>query len=349
MQDIYFGSGVFNTMIPITVNNIRKNLMMLGYKNLPTIQDIYKLFDKYNVRPYDVRYSKKRYHPSVMLFVQQHIKELWDMQDEDEYAEMMSTLNKGKDDEESETSVSYYHPKGMSNASMELLKNDDVWYENKEAKTVKNMNNHKTVYINESQMRLLNEYVDYTDTEEFKHIFHDIISRVDREWDYDLWKMHAVDGLSFDEIGDRYGCTAQTAKKRYNKFIDKAKSNPFVKKMLYALLNGDLNTKNVESLFNEYGGTFRGKNYVERYKDERKRKGPLMGFDDVGEFYEGFARVQRGRWPWSESKYNYINKQGKLLSDKWFDFAGDFIDGFSLVSLGDKYYRIDTKGRLHKV
>ena len=213
------------------------------------------------------------------------------MQDEDEYAEMMSTLNKGKDDEESETSVSYYHPKGMSNASMELLKNDDVWYENKEAKTVKNMNNHKTVYINESQMRLLNEYVDYTDTEEFKHIFHDIISRVDREWDYDLWKMHAVDGLSFDEIGDRYGCTAQTAKKRYNKFIDKAKSNPFVKKMLYALLNGDLNTKNVESLFNEYGGTFRGKNYVERYKDERKRKGPLMGFDDVGEFYEGFGQI----------------------------------------------------------
>lgn len=126
----------FNTMIPITVNNIRKNLMMLGYKNLPTIQDIYKLFDKYNVRPYDVRYSKKRYHPSVMLFVQQHINELWGMQDEDEYAKIMSTLNKGKDDDESETSVSYYHPKGMSNASMELLKNDDVWYENKEAKTL---------------------------------------------------------------------------------------------------------------------------------------------------------------------------------------------------------------------
>lgn len=122
-------------MIPITVNTIRKRLMKWGYKNLPSVQDIYRLFDKYNIRPYDVRYKKKRYHPSIMLFIQQHINELWDMQDEDEYAERMAILSKGKAKEDgiesNEPNTSYYHPKGMSNASMELLKNDDVWYDGK--------------------------------------------------------------------------------------------------------------------------------------------------------------------------------------------------------------------------
>lgn len=135
-------------MIPITVNTIRKNLMKLGYKSLPTVQDIYRLFDEYNVKPYDIRYSKKRYHPSVMLFVQQHIDELWDMQDEDEYAERMSLLHNGTDVEDDNPSASYYHPKGMSNASMELLKNDDVWFENIVNKIV-----------SESLNKLINEIV----------------------------------------------------------------------------------------------------------------------------------------------------------------------------------------------
>ena len=57
---------------------------------------------------------------------------------------------------------------------------------------------------------------------------------------------------------------------------------------------------------------------------------------------DGFAVVQRGN-----KLYNFINKQGKLLSNEWFDWVGIFHDGFAQVRRGDKLYNfIDTKGRI---
>ena len=53
-------------------------------------------------------------------------------------------------------------------------------------------------------------------------------------------------------------------------------------------------------------------------------------FDWVDDFQEGFARVQR-----SDELYNFIDKQGKLLSEQWFDWVDDFQEGFARVQRFD--------------
>lgn len=54
---------------------------------------------------------------------------------------------------------------------------------------------------------------------------------------------------------------------------------------------------------------------------------------------EEFTRVQRT----SDSKYNYIGKDGKLLSEQWFKWADDFKDGFARVQREDSKYNYITK------
>ena len=62
---------------------------------------------------------------------------------------------------------------------------------------------------------------------------------------------------------------------------------------------------------------------------------------DLLYFSYGFARVRR-----SDRKYNYIDKQGKLLSEKWFDWAEDFKEGFAVVKNEDYVYNfIDKQGK----
>ena len=49
----------------------------------------------------------------------------------------------------------------------------------------------------------------------------------------------------------------------------------------------------------------------------------------------------------SDYKYNFIDAQGKLLSDKWFEWAGDFYHGFAIVGRANHEYNfIDTKGKI---
>ncbi len=56
---------------------------------------------------------------------------------------------------------------------------------------------------------------------------------------------------------------------------------------------------------------------------------------------EGFAVVRR-----SDRKYNYIDKQGKLLSEQWFENAFDFKEGFAVVKNKDYVYNfIDKQGK----
>ena len=58
---------------------------------------------------------------------------------------------------------------------------------------------------------------------------------------------------------------------------------------------------------------------------------------------DGFARVKN-----CESKYNFIDKKGKLLSDEWFKWAEDFKDGFALVQRSDKKYNfIGKQGKFY--
>ena len=57
---------------------------------------------------------------------------------------------------------------------------------------------------------------------------------------------------------------------------------------------------------------------------------------------DGFAVVRR-----SDRKYNYIDKQGKLLSEQWFEWAGIFYKGFARVRREDYLYNfINTDGKI---
>ena len=65
---------------------------------------------------------------------------------------------------------------------------------------------------------------------------------------------------------------------------------------------------------------------------------PTDMFKEIGDFVNGYANVNlNGKW-------NFINRNNKLLSDTWFDFARYFSDGCACVMLGDKVNFIDTYG-----
>ena len=63
-------------------------------------------------------------------------------------------------------------------------------------------------------------------------------------------------------------------------------------------------------------------------------------FDWIDAFNDGFVIVKLN------GKYNYIDKNGKLLSDKWFDVAFTFHGDITMVELNDKLYKIDKHGVL---
>ena len=65
---------------------------------------------------------------------------------------------------------------------------------------------------------------------------------------------------------------------------------------------------------------------------------------DLLYYSEGFARVRKGYCLW-----NFINKDGKLLSDEWFefDYVCHFQEGFAVIQRGDKLYNfIDKDGNI---
>ena len=53
-------------------------------------------------------------------------------------------------------------------------------------------------------------------------------------------------------------------------------------------------------------------------------------FEWVGDFYDEFALVGR-----ENHEYNYIDKQGKILSDEWFKWLDFFKDDFARVQRFD--------------
>ena len=71
------------------------------------------------------------------------------------------------------------------------------------------------------------------------------------------------------------------------------------------------------------------------------KKGDLSGFDDIYSFNKnGITKVELN------DKYNLIDVNGKLVSQKWFDDIGNFKNGFALVELNDKWNFIDIYGKL---
>ena len=67
---------------------------------------------------------------------------------------------------------------------------------------------------------------------------------------------------------------------------------------------------------------------------------PRSIFDYVGEFRDGFARVELN------DKCNFINTDGEIISNQWFYRAGDFRYGFAPVSLNGKGYSLRQDGVL---
>ena len=64
-------------------------------------------------------------------------------------------------------------------------------------------------------------------------------------------------------------------------------------------------------------------------------------YDWCGNFYEGFADVELN------SYHNYIDTNGKLLSDEWFEYCCGFCDDGARVKLKGKWYIIDNEGKLN--
>ena len=63
-------------------------------------------------------------------------------------------------------------------------------------------------------------------------------------------------------------------------------------------------------------------------------------FDWVYTFSDGYAKVKLN------GKWNFINRNNKLLSDTWFDWVYNFYDGYAIVKLDGKLNFIDTHGKL---
>ena len=63
-----------------------------------------------------------------------------------------------------------------------------------------------------------------------------------------------------------------------------------------------------------------------------------LQYDYVGNFHEGFARVRLN------SRWNFINTEGKLISETWFDCVNDFSEGLARVTLKGKYNFIALGG-----
>ena len=66
----------------------------------------------------------------------------------------------------------------------------------------------------------------------------------------------------------------------------------------------------------------------------------VVKFDFAYSFYEGFAIVKLN------DKENYINTEGKPLSEQWYDNVYYFYEGFAKVILNNKWQKIDTEGKI---
>lgn len=91
--------------------------------------------------------------------------------------------------------------------------------------------------------------------------------------------------------------------------------------------------------FNGYKRVLDGKRWNFINKDEILLS-PCMWFDMAYCFSDGFARVV-----WN-SKLNYLDTNGKLVSQEWFDFGGDYHNGIALVNKNGKSNAINRNGEL---
>lgn len=65
-------------------------------------------------------------------------------------------------------------------------------------------------------------------------------------------------------------------------------------------------------------------------------------YEWIGDFYDDFALVGR-----ENHEYNYIDKEGKIISEQWFKWLDLFRDEFTRVkNFNDEFNFIDKQGKL---
>lgn len=63
-------------------------------------------------------------------------------------------------------------------------------------------------------------------------------------------------------------------------------------------------------------------------------------FDYCENFKDGFAIIIKNH------KYNFINREGKIISNTWFDYCENFYEGFARVRKDGKWNLINREGKL---
>jgi hypothetical protein len=96
----------------------------------------------------------------------------------------------------------------------------------------------------------------------------------------------------------------------------------------------------IEDYPNSFKLVCRDHEYKYAFVDENGNLLINQWFDDVGEFRDGFVPVRLRR------KWNYIDANGNLLSRQWFDDADNFREGCAKVTLNSKINFINTNGDL---
>lgn len=70
------------------------------------------------------------------------------------------------------------------------------------------------------------------------------------------------------------------------------------------------------------------------------KEGKRVDADAIGQFHNDFAIVKK------DGKVNFVDADGRILSDEWFDACNDFEGGFGLVSKDRKRNFIGSDGSL---
>ena len=69
--------------------------------------------------------------------------------------------------------------------------------------------------------------------------------------------------------------------------------------------------------------------------------GNSMTFDEIIICSNGFLNVRKN------SKYGYLNKGGKLITDIKYEAPADFKNGFATVKYNREYFKLDENGVEH--
>jgi hypothetical protein len=93
---------------------------------------------------------------------------------------------------------------------------------------------------------------------------------------------------------------------------------------------------------NEFDDTTAGGDYKIDFANPYfyDKDGERVDADAIGNFHNDFAIVKK------DGKCNYINSNGELLSNDWFDACNDFEDGFGLVVKDRKRNFVGSNGQL---